>query len=140
MTTACSCRSRRRLSVWSLPVLGAPPPHTSLLIHHQKQEAGRRPERRQRRQAKNLRHGDESLSVCCSAFTIKLNVPSAPQLKRSGTCGAGLQGGGGRGPVGVCGVSRLEPGGGGVVGLFSPEQQLEILVAKETLNQVQVQS
>lgn len=45
---------------------------------------------------------------------------------------------------GVSGVSGVGPNGGGgfleVGGLVSPEQQLELLVAEETLHQVQVQS
>lgn len=50
-------------SKWSLPVLGAQPPHTSLSIHHQKREAGRRLELQQQRQVKNLRHRVNRLTL-----------------------------------------------------------------------------
>lgn len=63
-------------------------------------------------------------------------------MSARGAAGPGLEVRRGRG---LAGVTGLGPGsrGGGLLwagGLVPPEQQLELLVAEETLHQVQVQS
>lgn len=60
-------------------------------------------------------------------------------MSARGAAGPGLEVPRGRG---LAGVTGLGPGGGllGAGGLVPPEQQLELLVAEETLYQVQVQS